>query len=310
MDRKTVTVKSYANIAIIKYWGKLDAKKMIPATSSISLTLENMYTETKLSLLENAKSDLFFIDNQEQSVDELKKASKVLDLFREDKNQFVKIETWNNMPTAAGLSSSSSGLSALVKAANQFFNKNLATRELAQIAKFASGSSSRSFYGPIAAWDKDSGDIFRVNTNLKMAMIMLVLTDQKKPISSREGMKLASETSTYFPKWVKESEVDYQNMLDYLAEDDFSAVGTLTEKNALAMHQTNKESKPAFNYLTQETYQAMDKIRELRQKGYECYFTMDAGPNVKVLCLERDLDKIAKLLENDYHIIKSKTVEL
>lgn len=179
MDRKTVTVKSYANIAIIKYWGKLDAKKMIPATSSISLTLENMYTETKLSLLENAKSDLFFIDNQEQSVDELKKASKVLDLFREDKNQFVKIETWNNMPTAAGLSSSSSGLSALVKAANQFFNKNLATRELAQIAKFASGSSSRSFYGPIAAWDKDSGDIFRVNTNLKMAMIMLVLTDQK-----------------------------------------------------------------------------------------------------------------------------------
>lgn len=123
-------------------------------------------------------------------------------------------------------------------------------------------------------------------------------------------MKLASETSTYFPKWVKESEVDYQNMLDYLAEDDFSAVGTLTEKNALAMHQTNKESKPAFNYLTQETYQAMDKIRELRQKGYECYFTMDAGPNVKVLCLERDLDKIAKLLENDYHIIKSKTVEL
>ena len=46
MDRKPVKVKSYANIAIIKYWGKKDAINIIPATSSISLTLENMYTET------------------------------------------------------------------------------------------------------------------------------------------------------------------------------------------------------------------------------------------------------------------------
>ena len=49
MDRKPVTVRSYANIAIIKYWGKKAEKEMVPATSSISLTLENMYTETTLS---------------------------------------------------------------------------------------------------------------------------------------------------------------------------------------------------------------------------------------------------------------------
>ena len=51
MDRKPVTVRSYANIAIIKYWGKKAEKEMVPATSSISLTLENMYTETTLSPL-------------------------------------------------------------------------------------------------------------------------------------------------------------------------------------------------------------------------------------------------------------------
>ena len=51
MDRKPVKAKSYANIAIIKYWGKEDAKQMVPSTSSISLTLENMYTETSLSPL-------------------------------------------------------------------------------------------------------------------------------------------------------------------------------------------------------------------------------------------------------------------
>ena len=46
MDRSTV--KSYAKIAIIKYWGKKDPIKMILATSSISLTLENMFTETEI----------------------------------------------------------------------------------------------------------------------------------------------------------------------------------------------------------------------------------------------------------------------
>ena len=63
MDRKSVTVKSYANIAIVKYWGKADAERMIPATSSISLTLDNLYTTTTVSFLPaETKKDLFYIN--------------------------------------------------------------------------------------------------------------------------------------------------------------------------------------------------------------------------------------------------------
>ena len=311
MDRKPVTVRSYANIAIIKYWGKKAEKEMVPATSSISLTLENMYTETTFSPLSaDASSDAFYINDQLQNEAEHVKMSKIIDRYRPEGAGFVRIDTKNNMPTAAGLSSSSSGLSALVKACNAYFQLGLNRRELALEAKFASGSSSRSFYGPLAAWDKDSGEIYPVETDLKLAMIMLVLEDQKKPISSRDGMKLCVETSTTFDEWIRQSEQDYKDMLVYLKENDFKKVGELTEKNALAMHATTKTATPSFSYLTDASYEAMDFVRQLREQGESCYFTMDAGPNVKVLCLEEDLEHLSELLSQRYRLIVSKTKDL
>ncbi|HER0238245.1 TPA: diphosphomevalonate decarboxylase [Streptococcus pyogenes] len=311
MDPNVITVTSYANIAIIKYWGKENQAKMIPSTSSISLTLENMFTTTSVSFLpDTATSDQFYINGILQNDEEHTKISAIIDQFRQPGQAFVKMETQNNMPTAAGLSSSSSGLSALVKACDQLFDTQLDQKALAQKAKFASGSSSRSFFGPVAAWDKDSGAIYKVETDLKMAMIMLVLNAAKKPISSREGMKLCRDTSTTFDQWLEQSAIDYQHMLTYLKTNNFEKVGQLTEANALAMHATTKTANPPFSYLTKESYQAMEAVKELRQEGFACYFTMDAGPNVKVLCLEKDLAQLAERLGKNYRIIVSKTKDL
>ena len=328
---KMVKVKSYANIAIVKYWGKKDAKKMIPATSSISLTLNDMFTETEMEFIsdEDIKisvekemkngdykdkfsnmTDLFYLNGELQDSVHTEKISKVVDLFRENRSQKVKISTTNNMPTAAGLSSSSSGLSAVIKACNKLFGKNYTQSELAQISKFGSGSSSRSFFGPIAAWDKDTGEIYEVRTDLKLAMIVLVLNENKKEISSRNGMELCAKTSTYFDEWVKQSEIDFVNMKKYLAENDFEKVGILTEENALRMHKTTETANPPFTYFNEKTYEAMDFVKNLRNNGEKCYFTMDAGPNVKVLCLEEDLEKLAEIFGKRYKIIVSKTVKL
>ena len=210
------------------------------------------------------------------------------------------------MPTEAGLSSSSSGLSAVIKACNRLFDKNLSRRELAQISKFASGSSSRSFFGPVGMWDKDTGEVSEVKTDLKLAMIVLVLNEEKKIISSRKGMALCMETSTSFDEWIRQSEIDFENMKRYLSEGDFSKVGELTEENALRMHETTKNANPPFTYLTEKSFDAMEYVRELRKQGERCYFTMDAGPNVKVLCLEEDFERLKDILGKKYNIIASK----
>ena len=312
MDRSIV--KSYANIAIIKYWGKKDPIKMIPATSSISLTLENLFTETEISFITREEaiektgqaSDLLYINGELQNEEQIKKIAKVVNLFRDDRSQLVKIDTTNNMPTEAGLSSSSSGLSAAIKACNRLFDKNLSREELAQISKFASGSSSRSFFGPIGMWDKDTGEVSEVKTDLKLAMIVLVLNEEKKIISSRKGMALCMETSTSFDEWIRQSEIDFENMKKYLSEGDFSKVGELTEENALRMHETTKNANPPFTYLTEKSFEAMEYVKELRKQGEKCYFTMDAGPNVKVLCLEEDFERLKDILGKKYKIIASK----
>ena len=312
MDRSII--KSYANIAIIKYWGKKDPIKMIPATSSISLTLENLFTETEISFITREEaiektgqaSDLLYINGELQNEEQIKKIAKVVNLFRDDRSQLVKIDTTNNMPTEAGLSSSSSGLSAAIKACNKLFDKNLSREELAQISKFASGSSSRSFFGPIGMWDKDTGEVSEVKTDLKLAMIVLVLNEEKKIISSRKGMALCMETSTSFDEWIRQSEIDFENMKKYLSEGDFSKVGELTEENALRMHETTKNANPPFTYLTEKSFEAMEYVKELRKQGERCYFTMDAGPNVKVLCLEEDFERLKDIFGKKYKIIASK----
>ena len=76
------------------------------------------------------------------------------------------------------------------------------------------------------------------------------------------------------------------------------------------MHKTTETSNPPFTYFSEKTYEAMDFVKNLRNNDKKCYFTMDAGPNVKVLCLEDDLEKLAGIFEEKYKIIVSKTVKL
>ncbi len=40
----------------------------------------------------------------------------------------------------------------------------------------------------------------------------------------------------------------------------------------------------------------MSEVKEWREAGLGAYFTIDAGPNVHVICLEKDVRKVEKLL--------------
>lgn len=315
MQQKNLkTAKAHANIAIIKYWGKRDEHEVLPYNSSISFTLEAFYTKTLVVRDETLEKDVFVLNGEEQAEEQCQKASLVLDFFRpsNQKPYCAKIFSFNSMPTAAGLSSSSSGLAALVLAANESFpcHPPRSLESLASLARKSSGSACRSFFSPFALWDaswapeqkqKERSFVRKVDCPLQLSMFILVLSDKKKDFSSRFGMKHTVETSSLFSSWVEQANQDAEEMLVFMKQGDFASMGALMEKNTLLMHETTRHAVPPFSYLTDETWQVLERIQALRAKGVlPAYFTMDAGPNVKLLCESKDKDLLFQTLQTHF----------
>ena len=280
----------YANIALVKYWGKKSKDPVLPYNPNISLRLDNLLSKTKIEKNDNNNIDEFYINDEKQSQEEVDKMIKFISKFTPTNREAITIRSYNTVPTAAGLSSSSSGTMALVLACNEYFKLNKTTKELVEIAKEGSGSSCRSFY-KLAAWLED-GSVEELECSLDFGMMVLVVNEDRKKISSRVAMERCVQTSTTFDAWVEKAKSDFVLMKEALKNDDFKKIGEITESNALAMHGTTSTSTPSFSFLTEESHMAMDIVKELRSKGYKCYFTMDAGPNVKVLYLREDQDKL------------------
>ena len=299
MNKQSKWVRAHTNIAFIKYWGKEDEELIIPKNNSLSLTLDAFYTDTQVSFVEHLNKDILFIDGEEQGEKALKKAQVILDLVRKKANlhTFAKIESKNHVPTAAGLASSASGLAALAGAASLAAGLNLSKEELSRLARRGSGSASRSIYGGFAEWEKGTSDIDSVAIPIDQAdwdigMIFVIVEDGQKDISSTEGMRRVVETSPYYEGWVSSTEEDLFQMKAAIKKQDLVKVGEIAERSALKMHALNLSANPPFNYWSPESIVAMRKVEEFRSQGYPVYLTMDAGPNVKLICKASQIDEL------------------
>ncbi|CAM3228996.1 diphosphomevalonate decarboxylase [Streptobacillus felis] len=283
--------RGYINIAIVKYWGKKEFNPyLIPTQGSISLKSNRLYTETNIS---KSDVDKFILNGVVQNESETKKIFEFVDRVVKEREK-ICIESKNYVPTAAGLASSASAYCALTKELNEYFKLNLSINEMAKISTMGSGSACRSFYN-LAAFDK-YGEVYELNTDLNLAMLAIVVSDEKKEIPSRDAMKIA-QNSVIYPMWVKRANDDFEKMKKALIENDFVKVGNIMEKNTIIMHNTTFRSNPSFSFLNEETYSVIKTIKRIRMRGINVFTTMDAGPNVKVLYLKEDEEKVLEALK-------------
>ncbi|HEY0187951.1 MAG TPA: diphosphomevalonate decarboxylase [Cellulomonas sp.] len=302
----SATAVAHANIALAKYWGKRDEALALPATSSLSLTLDAFRTTTTVTLGDLAPGgpDVATLDGAPMAGDALARVQRFLDLVRglAGSDLPASVVSVATVPTGAGLASSASGFAALAGAAATAYGLDLAPRALSRLARRGSGSAARSVFGGLVLWHAGTDDATSYAEPvpfpavLDPAMAVVVLDDGAKPVSSRVAMRRTVQTSPFFPGWVEATEQDVAEMLAAVAAGDLPVLGELAESNALRMHATMLGARPPVRYWTGRTMAVLDQVQGLRADGVGCWATMDAGPNVKVLCAGSDLTTVAAAL--------------
>jgi diphosphomevalonate decarboxylase len=300
-----VTAKANSNIALTKYWGKKNDSLKTPWNSNTSVTLEGLETITTVEFDKKYIVDEFSLDGRvfESESEEFKEVKLQLDLIRKKANisDFAKVVSKNNFPTAAGFASSASGLAALTFAASHAAGLNLSIKELSILSRLGSGSASRSLIDGFAIWHKgslnDGSDSFAEQIISKeywpeFRIIGCVVSKDQKKIKSRAGMSQSVKTSPIFKTWVEQADKDALKMVELIKQKDFSNLGKLAQANCILMHSCAMTTDPTIMYWQPKTLEIIHKILDLQNEGKDIYFTIDGGPQVKIICQEKDVEFI------------------
>ena len=303
----SATAVAGTNIALVKYWGKRDEALNLPATGSLSLTLDRLGTRTRVAFDGgDGARDRVTLDGAPAAEKVAARVTAFLDRVRARAGIATRatVVTDNSVPTASGLASSASGFAALAVAAARAAGLELAPAELSILARLGSGSAARSIFGGFVEMARGSradgtdaaarplpeGDGWDVR------LVVAITAAGEKALGSTAAMRRTAETSPYYDAWVRGVDGDLAAARAALGARDLAALGAVAERSALRMHASALAADPPILYWNPATVAAMARVRALRSAGTPAFFTIDAGPHVKVLCAARDAEAIAAAL--------------
>lgn len=273
------TARAPANIAFIKYWGKKDANLRIPYNPSISMNLSGCMTITTVEFSKNYFSDMvsegFNTQRVTKHIDRLRALAGVHDKAR--------VVTKNNFPASAGIASSASGFAALTVAAATALGLKLSEKELTALARLGSGSASRSIPDGFVKWDGEFAHSLYPADYWDLRDIVVVVENNVKKISSSAGHETV-KTSPFFNKRLEALSDRIQKIEAAFGEKNFIRLGEIIEEDCLDMHHVMQTQIPSLFYWNDATKRIMEAVRGWRKNGLSVYFTIDAGPNVHIIC--------------------------
>ncbi len=303
--KRRASARAHPNIALVKYWGKRNLELNLPATGSISITLDTLQTETTVEFDPQFKLDRFELDGQPDPA-RLPAVSACLDRLRQLArcSHRARVVSHNNFPTAAGLASSASGYAALVHAAAAALGLALSAAELSIQARQGSGSAARSIFPGFVEMQAgqldDGSDSFASclapPDHWPLAVVVAITSDQAKSQSSSQGMELTRLSSPFYSSWLQDIEIDLPQARRAIKDRDFELLASVSEHSCLKMHAVMLSSKPGLVYWNGATVECIHAISSLRQRGLAVFFTIDAGPQVKAICLPEDAEQVALAL--------------
>lgn len=304
MTRSEASARSNVNVALVKYWGKRDPELNLPATGSISITLDGLSIDARVAFA-GTDGDRFEIDEEPATGEERARLVRFVDLLRHEagRTDAVSVVTRSHVPRGVGLASSAAAFAALAVAGSHAAGMRLDARALSALARRGSGSAARSIFGGFVEWHRgeraDGSDSVAEPlldaSAWDVRVVVAVTTTTPKTVSSREGMARAAASPLY-PAWVEGAEADLAEARAAIRARDLEALGALAEHSALKMHAIGLAARPPLLYWRGATVDCIQRVWALRADGVPGWVTIDAGPQVKVLCAPDDAPAIAEAL--------------
>lgn len=300
----TVTAWANVNVALVKYWGKRDAALNLPATGSLSVTLDGLGVEARVAF-GTPGGDSYEIDGAPASGEERERLAAFLALVARECGATgpVAVRTRSTVPRGAGVASSAAAFAALALAASRAAGRELDPGALSALARRGSGSAARSIFGGFVEWQRgtaaDGHD--SVASPLlppdawDLRVVVALVSTAQKAVSSREGMRRAA-ASPFYPAWVDGAEADLAAARTAIAARDLPALGRVTERSAFKMHAVGLGAEPPLLYWQGATVECVRRVWVLRAAGAAAWVTIDAGPQVKVLCDTGSADTVREAL--------------
>lgn len=306
---KKIQVKAYANIALVKYWGKSNIKDNIPAVGSISIGLDGVCTRTSAKTIDGHQHQLKI--NNKTEGKEVERASQFVDLIctRYDRKEVLEINSSNNFPTGAGLASSASGFAALTLAVTKVLGISEDSRELSRIARRGSGSAARSVVGGYVEMsaDEDASAVqLSPASDWPLEVIIAITSTAEKKTGSTDGMLHTAETSPYYKAWVSSHKDDMTAAREAIKSCSFDDLARVSEHSCMKMHAVMMSANPALIYWNEATLAIIHKVRQLQVQGHALFFTIDAGPQVKIICEADQVDTIHKAIRGISGVLDTK----
>ena len=293
------TAIAQPNIALIKYWGKRDIDRNLPAVGSISITLNDLHTKVSVDLSADLQGDVLMVNDDENQA-MLPRISTCLDNVLGTQRDFARVVTQSNFPIAAGLASSASAFAATTVAAAEAANLSMETGELARLAGASSGSAARSLYGGFAEL-RNSGDRIELAPLCELddwpLQVVVAITEfGPKAVGSTEAMEISRKTSPFYQSWLQQQDHDLDVARTAIAARDFVQLAAIAEHNCLKMHSVMWASRPPMVYWNAATMGCMQTVRRLQDEGHKVFFTIDAGPQIKAVCLPDEVEIVSAAL--------------
>lgn len=282
MTTGMATAIAHPNIALVKYWGKRPGPDNIPATPSLSLTLDALATRTTV---EAASEDSLCINGERRH------DAKVHCLVAQMRAAFglpsLAVSTVNDFPTGAGLASSASGFAALVTAVDAAFELGLDAAERSVWARRGSASAARSVHGGFAtlgAAESGAAAPLASAAHWPLEVVVAIVSTEAKAVTSTVGMENTRRTSPFYDGWLHSAPADYDMARRAVLTRDFAALAAVAERSCLKMHGLMLSTAPPLLYWNETTLAAIHTVRTLREAGVPVFFTVDAGAQVKAVC--------------------------